>query len=65
MLAPKIVRRGADLTVSVTILRATRDVVVRGELRDSNDALLASNSTTVAAGNDCVFQIAKVVSLTG
>jgi len=55
VLAPKTVRRGADFTVSVSILRASRDVVVRAELKDSNDARLVLNSTTVASGYEHVY----------
>jgi len=52
VLAPKTVRPGADLTVSVSIFRASRNVNVRGELKDHNNALLVSNSTTVASGDE-------------
>jgi len=55
VLAPKAVRRGADFTVSVSILQASRDVQVAGELKDSNDALLVYNSTTVAPGEQCIL----------
>jgi len=51
VLAPKTVRRGANLTVSVSILQASRNVVVRGELKVSKNALLVSNSITVASGD--------------
>jgi len=51
VLAPKTVRRGADLTLSVSILRASRPVNVHAELKDSSDTLIVSNSTTVAPGD--------------
>lgn len=60
VLAPKTVRRGADLTVSVSIFRASSNVVVRGELKDTRNDLLVSNSTTVASGDLLSFQIAKI-----
>ena len=55
MLAPKTVRRGADFTVSVSILQASRDVRVRAELMNTNNATLVSNSTTVASGERRTF----------
>jgi len=57
VLAPKTVRRGADYTVSVNILHASRDVRVRTELRDANNDMLVSNTTTVASGDGCIKQL--------
>jgi len=57
ILAPKTVRRGADLTVSVTILSASYDVNVRAELKDSNDDLLVSNSTSLSSGEGCIVLV--------
>ena len=54
MLAPKTVRRNSNFTVSVSILRATGNVRVTAELKDSvKDSVLVSNSTNVASGNKC------------
>jgi len=52
VLAPKTVRRGADLTLSVSILRASRPVDVRAELKDSSDTPIVSNSINVAPGDE-------------
>jgi len=66
VLAPNIVRPGTDLTLSVSIFSASYDVHVRGELKDSNNALLESNSITVASGDKhiCHFFTFRNISFT-
>jgi len=57
VLAPKTVRRGADFTVSASILHASHDVYVRAELKGSDNAVLVSNTTTVVSGNWCIVKL--------
>ena len=54
VLAPKTVRRGADFTVSISILHARSNVLVTAELQDSSNSQLVAGSITVEPGNGCI-----------